>query len=233
MWLVDSLVIPASLHDVEGHFVHVNEAAERASEKTNAQWLGRHFTEPLPPEVRENVAAQFRRAAERGEPTDFETVFVDASGNLRGVRLQPPSPLRRCDRRRSHSRVRSPPTAVGRDRPSASTATDASPTRGSRPDRLRPIDSGDRGATDHLARDSPQPSAESLLRAPRAHSARGDRGGSASRAPRSAGAGSSAAGPECPLATERPASASTPVGGRSTRVAPARLRTLALRTECP
>src|SRR6185312_11306600 len=88
MWLVDSLVIPASLHDVEGRFVHVNEAAERASEKTNAEWVGRHFAEPLPPEVRENVAAQFRRAAERGEPTDFETVFVDAGGHLRGVRLQ-------------------------------------------------------------------------------------------------------------------------------------------------
>ncbi len=83
LWLVDSLVIPASLHDVEGRFVHVNEAAERASGKTNAQWLGRHFTEPLPPEVREQVAAQFRRAAERGESTDFETVFVDASGQLR------------------------------------------------------------------------------------------------------------------------------------------------------
>jgi PAS domain S-box-containing protein len=88
MWLVDSLVVPASLHDIEGRFVHVNEAAERASEKTNAQWLGRHFTEPLPPEVRESVEAQFRRAVERGEPTDFETVFVDVSGHLRGVRLQ-------------------------------------------------------------------------------------------------------------------------------------------------
>jgi PAS domain S-box-containing protein len=88
MWLVDSLVIPASLHDVKGRFLHVNEAAERASGKTNAQWLGRHFTEPLPPEVREQVAAQFRRAVERGESTDFETVFVDASGQLRGVRAQ-------------------------------------------------------------------------------------------------------------------------------------------------
>jgi PAS domain S-box-containing protein len=88
MWLVDSLAIPASLHDVKGRFVHVNEAAERASGKTNAQWLGRHFTEPLPPEARENVAAQFRRAVERGETTDFETVFVDASGHLRGVRAQ-------------------------------------------------------------------------------------------------------------------------------------------------
>ena len=86
--LVDRLVIPASVHDVEGRFVHVNEAAERASGKTNAQWLGHHFTEPLPPEARENVAAQFRRAVERGEPTDFETVVIDASGHLRGVRAQ-------------------------------------------------------------------------------------------------------------------------------------------------
>jgi PAS domain S-box-containing protein len=88
LWLVDSLMIPASLHDVEGCFVHVNEAAERAIGQSNAQLLGRHFTEPVPPEARENVAAQFRRAVERGEPTDFETVFVDASGQLRGVRAQ-------------------------------------------------------------------------------------------------------------------------------------------------
>jgi hypothetical protein len=42
----------------------------------------------LPPEAREKVAAQFRRAVERGEPADFETAFVDASGQLRGVRAQ-------------------------------------------------------------------------------------------------------------------------------------------------
>lgn len=88
LWLVDSLVVPASLHDVEGRFVHVNAAAERASGNSNAWWLGRHFTEPLPPEAREHVAAQFRRAVERGEPTDFETVFIDAAGRLRGVRAQ-------------------------------------------------------------------------------------------------------------------------------------------------
>jgi len=44
VWLLDSLVIPASLHDVDGRFVHVNPAAERASGTSNAQWLGRHFT---------------------------------------------------------------------------------------------------------------------------------------------------------------------------------------------
>jgi PAS domain S-box-containing protein len=88
VWLVDSLVVPASLHDVEGRFVRVNSAAERASGRSNAWWLGRHFTEPLPPEAREKVATQFRRAVERGEPADFETVFVDASGHLRGVRAQ-------------------------------------------------------------------------------------------------------------------------------------------------
>jgi PAS domain S-box-containing protein len=86
--LVDSLVVPASLHDVGGRFVHMNAAAERACGSSNAQLLGHHFTELLPPEARENVVAQFGRAAERGEPTDFETVFVDASGRLRGVRAQ-------------------------------------------------------------------------------------------------------------------------------------------------
>ena len=88
MWLVDSLAIPASLHDVEGRIVHMNEAAERASGRSKAQWLGSHFTDPVPPEARGHVAAQFRRAVERGESTDFETVFVDESGQLRGVRAQ-------------------------------------------------------------------------------------------------------------------------------------------------
>jgi len=87
-WLVDSLVVPASLHDVDGRFLRVNAAAERASGRSNAEFLGRHFTDPLPPEARRNVAEQFRRAVERGEPTDFETVFVDGSGHLRGVRAQ-------------------------------------------------------------------------------------------------------------------------------------------------
>jgi PAS domain S-box-containing protein len=88
LWLVDSLVVPASLHDPEGRFIRVNQAAERASGRSNAWWVGRHFTEPIPPEARERVNAQFRRAVERGEPADFETVFTDASGQLRGVRAQ-------------------------------------------------------------------------------------------------------------------------------------------------
>jgi PAS domain S-box-containing protein len=87
-WLVDSLVVPASLHNVEGRFVHMNAAAERASGKSNAQLVGRPLTQLLPPEARGNVEAQFRRAVELGAPTDFETVFVDASGHLRGVRVQ-------------------------------------------------------------------------------------------------------------------------------------------------
>jgi PAS domain S-box-containing protein len=88
LWFVDTLVVPASLHDLDGHFVHMNAAAERASGSSNSQLLGRHYTELLPPEAREKVVAQFRRAVERGEPTDFETVFIDAAGHLRGVRAQ-------------------------------------------------------------------------------------------------------------------------------------------------
>ena len=86
-WFVDSLVVPASLHDVEGRFMHMNAAAERASGKSNAEMIGAHYTDLLPPKARENVEAQFRRAV-RGEPTDFETVFVDGNGRIRGVRAQ-------------------------------------------------------------------------------------------------------------------------------------------------
>ncbi len=86
--LVDRLVVPASVHDVEGRFVHVNAAAERASGHSKAELLGGHFTDLLHPEAREAVVAQFRRAVERGEPTHFETVFIDAAGHLRGVGAQ-------------------------------------------------------------------------------------------------------------------------------------------------
>jgi PAS domain S-box-containing protein len=88
LWLLDSLAVPASLHDVDGYFVHANAAAERASGYSNAELVGRHHTDLLRAEVRETVEAQFRRAVERGEPTDFETVFFDAGGHLRGVRAQ-------------------------------------------------------------------------------------------------------------------------------------------------
>jgi PAS domain S-box-containing protein len=87
-WLVDSLIVPASLHDLKGRFVHTNPAAERASGYSNAQLLGRHFTDLLRPEDRKTVVAQFRRAVELGEPTDFETSFVDGVGHLRGTRAQ-------------------------------------------------------------------------------------------------------------------------------------------------
>lgn len=88
LWLVDNLVVPASLHDVDGRFVHMNAAAEHASGLSHAELVGRHFTEPVLPELRANVAEQFRRAAKCGEPTDFETGFIDGNGQLRGVRAQ-------------------------------------------------------------------------------------------------------------------------------------------------
>ena len=65
-WFVDSLVVPASLHDVEGRFMHMNAAAERASGKSNAEMIGGHYTDLLPPKARANVEAQFRRAVRGG-----------------------------------------------------------------------------------------------------------------------------------------------------------------------
>ena len=96
MWLVDSLVLPVSLHDVSGRFVYMNAAAERACGFSNAEMRGRPLTDLLPLEARDNVEAQFRRAVEHGEPTDFETVFEDAGGHRRGARAQH-LPLRRGD----------------------------------------------------------------------------------------------------------------------------------------
>jgi PAS domain S-box-containing protein len=96
LWLLDSFVVPASLHDVDGYIIHINSAAERASGRSNAQMRGLHHTVLLPEGAKEKVDAQFRRAVERGEPTDFETAFIDAGGHLRGVRAQQ-FPLRAGD----------------------------------------------------------------------------------------------------------------------------------------
>jgi len=87
-WLVDSLVVPAALYDTDGYCLRINAAAERASGVPNAELVGRYVTDLVPPDARANVEAQFRRAAERGEPTDFETSFVDSLGNRRTTRAQ-------------------------------------------------------------------------------------------------------------------------------------------------
>jgi len=86
--LIERLVIPASLHEPDGRFVFMNSAAERACGYTNGELRGRRFTALLPLPVRPVVEGHFRRAAERGEPTDFQTVFRDGAGVLRGVRAQ-------------------------------------------------------------------------------------------------------------------------------------------------
>jgi DNA-binding NarL/FixJ family response regulator len=74
----------------------MNAAAERASGNSNAELLGHHYTALLPEEAREHVMAQFRHAVDHGEPTDFETAFIDASGRMRGTRAQH-LPLRQGD----------------------------------------------------------------------------------------------------------------------------------------
>lgn len=86
--LIDRLTVPASLHDVEGRFLHLNAAGERASGFSNAKMRGKSLVDPVPQAARASVLAQFRRAVESGEPTDFETVFVDGDGYVRGVRAQ-------------------------------------------------------------------------------------------------------------------------------------------------
>src|SRR3977135_784774 len=118
LWLVDSLVVPVSLHGLDGRCVHANVAAERASGYSNAQLRGKHFTDLLRPEARENVEAQFRRTVEPGERGAFPG----------GAGATPAAPTRRLDRRRSHSRLRGE-CAVRVDPHPARSASNASPTR--------------------------------------------------------------------------------------------------------
>jgi PAS domain S-box-containing protein len=87
-WLVDSLMVPAALYGTDGYCLHINAPAERASGVSNAQLVGRYVTDLVPPEGRANVEAQFRRASEHGETTDFETSFIDKLGHRRSTRAQ-------------------------------------------------------------------------------------------------------------------------------------------------
>jgi PAS domain S-box-containing protein len=86
--LVDRLAVPASVHDPEGRFLHLNSGAEKVTGKSSAELRGRSFTELLRPEDRESVEAHFRRAVERRETVDFESRFIDGNGEIRGVRVQ-------------------------------------------------------------------------------------------------------------------------------------------------
>jgi DNA-binding CsgD family transcriptional regulator len=66
----------------------MNKSAEEVSGKSIAELLGHSVTELVPPEARDSVEAHFRRAVEQRQPTDFETLFVDSAGEIRGVRAQ-------------------------------------------------------------------------------------------------------------------------------------------------
>jgi PAS domain S-box-containing protein len=85
---LDALAVPASLHDREGRFVHVNTHAEQAAGMRNERLRGRDLTHLVVPEDQENVRAHFDRAAEAGEPTEFGTLFTDGLGNRRYTRAQ-------------------------------------------------------------------------------------------------------------------------------------------------
>ncbi len=88
IWLVEHLGVPASLHDVNGVFVHSNQGAQEASGYSNAELAGRSHLDLVPESERANIRAQFRRAADEAKPTDFATTFIGAGGQLRGTRAQ-------------------------------------------------------------------------------------------------------------------------------------------------
>jgi PAS domain S-box-containing protein len=87
IWLVDRLGVPASLHDLNGVFVHTNRGGAEASGFTNVELIGRTYLDLVPESERANIRAQFTRAA-AGKPSDFGTIFTDAEGHVRGTRAQ-------------------------------------------------------------------------------------------------------------------------------------------------
>jgi PAS domain S-box-containing protein len=86
--LFDLLAVPASIHHVDGEYVHINPAGERASGYTDRRVRGRNFREILFSEDVDAVDAEFTRVAETGVPADFETVFRDSSGRTVATRVQ-------------------------------------------------------------------------------------------------------------------------------------------------
>jgi PAS domain S-box-containing protein len=84
--LVDALAVPASVHGLDGYIVAVNELAVRASGRSRAELMSAHFTDPLTPETKPLVEAQFRRVVEQNVPVELQTAFVDGSGRRRAVR---------------------------------------------------------------------------------------------------------------------------------------------------
>jgi PAS domain S-box-containing protein len=85
--LLEHLGVPASLHDLSGRIVEVNEAAVLASGLSREQLVGRLYTDPVPAKERSRLERLFALAIE-GSPADFETVFVDAAGDLRTTRAE-------------------------------------------------------------------------------------------------------------------------------------------------
>jgi PAS domain S-box-containing protein len=83
---VDAVGVPASVHDLEGRMLYVNEAGVRASGRTREELLESRFTDPLTDETRPLVEAQFRRVVEEEVLVDLQSAFVDGAGQRRAVR---------------------------------------------------------------------------------------------------------------------------------------------------
>lgn len=83
--LIDALVVPASVHALDGRYLHLNPAGEAASGFSDGELRGRHFKELVPRELHAYVEAHFATAL-KGETVDFETSFVDGNGRLVATR---------------------------------------------------------------------------------------------------------------------------------------------------
>jgi PAS domain S-box-containing protein len=83
---VDAIVVPASVHDLDGRFLAVNQGGVDASGRSRAELMAGRYTDSLTPETKALVEALFQRVLRECVPVEFHTVFVDGSGHRRAVR---------------------------------------------------------------------------------------------------------------------------------------------------
>jgi PAS domain S-box-containing protein len=92
---LDALVValelftgPAAVYEADGTLIAINGAAVSMSNYDPTQLVGTHFGDFMPSEIRDRARTQFERCVEQGEPGEFETLVVIASGKATAMRLR-------------------------------------------------------------------------------------------------------------------------------------------------
>ena len=85
---IELFVMPAALFDSDGIWVATNRAAASVGGYAESEPAGRRFGDLMSASTREAARVHFARCVGAGEPVEFETLVVKASGGEAPVRLR-------------------------------------------------------------------------------------------------------------------------------------------------